>query len=569
MGHSLRPTVEQCLPYVDRELRRHHVLIAAIGAEPEDVRQEALIATMRCVKRYRKDRGLLSAYVRASVRNTVRSMSEHAIAGCHRPKNAWGRTWSLPYGFAAVDDVAIQSNATPIDEAVAAKQLIRKLQPYLAADEWRLLVGVFVEGAERARAIVEGRASAQQRVQFHLVRSYARSVLEMIIAGDPTIARQLHPVGTSQKEDAVGNVVLPETPKEELSDCHPDGKKPGGYDPADPKMCPICPDKFTCLPLSIKRKLVPKSTVDGEVAAVLSGEMLYDVAIQRMKKRDELLTKGKPIPDDLLPTCVKAKPEAAPAKAIEDTKAEEPEVEEEESEEDEAEEEEESDDSEEEATEEEATEEEAEPEEEKMAAKKKAAKKAKKAKAPKAKTPKGKAKKGKGEEPSVQAEAVKSAKKAGGKKPAKPKPPSKEKKEKSAKKASDAKAKKDAKPKTTKYADGVLVICGRQVPGPRELTEEEMEKSIARVKIAQPFDLEYGMQIVRKLRGGDEVSVKITKKGWEYKGKLYSSLSTCVWWAKRRLASCNEFFNLETQGGAEIRDAKGKVLASHDSVTSE
>ena len=104
---------------------------------------------------------------------------------------------------------------------------------------------------------------------------------------------------------------------------------------------------------------------------------------------------------------------------------------------------------------------------------------------------------------------------------------------------------------------------GKRLPPVRQLTQAGMAKALERVKIAQPFPLEIGMQVVRKKRNGDLV-VYLRETGFEWGGTIYSSLSTAAMYAERRVVSANAFFNLAQNKCTEIRDHNGRAIAGHD-----
>jgi len=89
-----------------------------------------------------------------------------------------------------------------------------------------------------------------------------------------------------------------------------------------------------------------------------------------------------------------------------------------------------------------------------------------------------------------------------------------------------------------------------------------MLKSMGKIKLGEPIDLDYGMQLVRKDRNDNELIVTLTKQGYEFKGKVYGSLSAAAMVAADSpFRSGNDFFNLVSSGCTEVRDKNGKVIA--------
>ena len=309
---------------------------------------------------------------------------------------------------------------------------------------------------------------------------------------------------------------IPPTAPADLPDCHADGKNPEGYDEGD-KTCWGCPDKFVCLPKSIDKKLID-STLDAdcEVKGVLSKTMTYAEALVRMQHRQNLIADKKPVPKDLStqpPEGALSKPENISGKEQTD-----------------------SDEIDSEQTNGGKT----------MAEKKKNGKPKKTAAKGKPKAPPkpAAASTNKNDKPEAQPPAPKAKPKA--KPKVKPAP----------------KKKAASKPKGEKKSRAKKGTDSKPLPKPRAVTEEQMLKSMGKIKLGEPIDLDYGMQLVRKDRNDNELIVTLTKQGYEFKGKVYGSLSAAAMVAADSpFRSGNDFFNLVSSGCTEVRDKNGKVIA--------
>ncbi len=120
--------------------------------------------------------------------------------------------------------------------------------------------------------------------------------------------------------------------------------------------------------------------------------------------------------------------------------------------------------------------------------------------------------------------------------------------------------KRPKKPPAPQPGERGVMKNGKLLPPVRQLTGSKMLKAISQIKIGQPFPLELGMAIVRKMRKGDLV-VTLRPTGFEWNGTVYSSLSTAAMYAERRVVSANAFFNLERHKCTQVWDIKGKVIA--------
>lgn len=113
-------------------------------------------------------------------------------------------------------------------------------------------------------------------------------------------------------------------------------------------------------------------------------------------------------------------------------------------------------------------------------------------------------------------------------------------------------------------AEGVPTMRnGKALPPIRQVTEAKMARALGRVKIGQPFDLQLGMQLVRKTKSGDTIIVKLRPTGFELDGVIYSALSTALMYRLRKVVSGNDYFNLNTNQCTEIWAADGSVLAGY------
>jgi pyruvate/2-oxoglutarate dehydrogenase complex dihydrolipoamide acyltransferase (E2) component len=277
------------------------------------------------------------------------------------------------------------------------------------------------------------------------------------------------------------NAAIPQPAPEELPECHANGSQPQGYDREDP-VCWNCRDKFTCLPNALDKSLVVGSLQDdSEIHAVLSEDMSFRSAIERMKTRLRVTQAGGEIPPGLdvrvpvvetgvRPVAVPPEPEPEPEPAPE-------------------------------------------PE-------------------PPAPEP----------EPAPEPAAVA---------PTPVAPPAKRKR---AKRPSRALV----------NAEGLPTLkSGKPLPPVRQLNKKQMKAALARIKVAQPFPLELGMQLVRRTKDGDTIIVRLMPTGFELDGVIYSSLSTAIMYRLRKVTSGNAYFDLTTHQCTEIWSEDGDVLAGY------
>lgn len=345
---------------------------------------------------------------------------------------------------------------------------------------------------------------------------------------------------------------VPQVDRGDIPDCHAEfGKNPEGYDPED-HTCHGCPDKFTCV-------LPANRDEDIEVAGLFNKTMTYDEALVRMQHRSQLIKNKKTVPNDLLtkPSVGESKDQkgsessgSGKAQQGADTSVTAGKGED-------------------------------------MSKKgdKKAAPKKKKAvaKSNNKNTPKAPPKPGAKEESKNGSEkkasskkkaAVKKAlppkkkamvkKKAAVKKaPPKKKSAAKKKKAPPKKKASPKKKKAAPKASGAKKKRAKKGTDSKPLPSPRAVTEEQMLKSMEKIRLGAVIDLEFGHQLVRKNRDSSESVVTLTKQGYEFNKKVYGSLSAAAMVAADSpFRSGNDFFNLKSSGCTEVRDKNGKVIAS-------
>jgi len=535
----------------------------------DDLTQELSIEAERAAARADGRPG--EAYIRVALRNAVKDLKAAAYAACRQPHDRYGQA----VAFANPDVLAWEAGPDPDPErALLIRERTNGLLSLLSARDQSLVVLAITGERELSK-------SDLARIRYAAMSGAPNKQEDLIMA--------------NTKYD------IP-LPTGDVSPCHTNGIAPEGYDPAE-GVCHDCVDKFTCLPAAVARPAVWTSrgaspaTIesDVEVAGVLAKRMTYDVAIDRMTRRNALSMEGKEIPPELrtapltpLPVDVphaldpdvdldavsdtdepveaveapkakpaKAKPVKAPkAKAVKAASA---------------------------TPEPSAADESptialttigslAELSVLAVAMKTTKSAKAKPAKAPKAKAKPVKAPKAKPVK-APKAKPVKAPKakpvKAPKAKPAKAKPVKapKAKPVKAPKPAKPVKAPKPAKPVKAPQERGVRngvasFLNGKRLPGPITLTLEAMVASMERIRLGVPIDLEIGHQIVRKARGGVEHVVKLTKNGYAYNGEVYGSLSAVAQNASGTpCRSGNDWFGIAKSDATCVRNAAGKVIA--------
>ena len=114
------------------------------------------------------------------------------------------------------------------------------------------------------------------------------------------------------------------------------------------------------------------------------------------------------------------------------------------------------------------------------------------------------------------------------------------------------------------HRDGQLGKRGKNVPSPKPVSEEDMTKAISKIKLGVRIEWEYGFQIVRKVRGGDEHIATLTKNGFLFNGddQLYASLSAVSQVASGTPGRAgNDYFGILKSHNTEVRNTAGKVIA--------
>lgn len=514
---------------VEREVRRFG---AIPGHDADDLAQEARIAVMRALPRIDAERGegAAATYIRRAVLRTLINAKRDATTQGRAPHDTAGTRMPVaslsapltPDSALSQEDVLTDDGATTPEDEASARQLVRALAERLPRYEMEMLRATFVSGAKLARARLRG-AQVDERIEQ--VRMRARAILSGLLNGPDRVDGETEDAGmTKKKLDVISAANCPDVALADLTDCHV-AKGGAGYDPKDEGCGVKCPDKFSCLAglVNERAKNTLKLTLDsdGEVAAVLGGEMKWTTFVERYNQRMTLIDEGKPVPANLLPTGPlpenAGKHEAPDESDDEDEDADK--ATEVENEKQRASEEPDADD--ETTTTETITKEDA-----TMASKKSNTKKSAK-KAPTKKAP----------------------------------PPPKGAKAKAAPKAA-AKAKAPRGPRKRLDASKRVKLAGenRFAPQARVNTSEQMAAALGRVDLGQKFDLAVGMQIVRKRRGDVPVVVTIAKDGFVYEGVTYSSLSAAGQVATKRAVSGNDYFSIKSYGCTQIQ---GKGVPGH------
>ncbi len=434
-----------------REIRMNTSLPS--GVDVEDVRQDAVLAVLRAADRYDPDRGSMRAYFGVVARSALRDVVRSYWAECRAPKDDWGR----PTRLVSYDEASVQATQ---EDLLSSAEVIDRARRAVSPSDWELLVGSMAEGAEASRL------RCASVVRLNLARACAAQAVDAIV-----YPRSLQGVETAK---------IPETDPAELPDCHPRGSEPAGYARRDHE-CETCPDKFTCVPEGRDHGFSDIAVEDDiEVEAVLSGAMTYREAIERMRRRRQIVDNGGKVPKEL--GCRPRTPSPASRMRVEV---------------------------------------EVEPVT--------------------------------GTLPVGQEAGTRRLRRpSGASVPERPTPdPS----------LPGARLRRPQKRSTSPSPPGTLVNAGRRLPEPRLLEPGEMKAALGRVRVGQPFQLLYGMQLVRRMRAGGEVVVTITGRGFVYDGNTYSSLSGAAMHATRRLVDGNDFFSLVSHACTEIRGADGSVLA--------
>ena len=282
----------QCEDIAASEVRRFGGRLP--GYQREDLLQEARIAVFLALRKCDGRAHGSRTFLRRAARNRLSNLLRSATTFRACPHDAWGRP--QPHWFSDTDRVSLDSGSQTPAEALERKQQVALLRDRLDPRDWQLLVDAYVQGAESVRSgnpelIAVCQTAAQVLSRFHY--------------------RVLNEEEAPQMSTAETNI-------EDLSECHADGIAPQGYDVSDTE-CTMCPDKFTCLPRAIAKKLRPGPlSIDSEVEAVEEGLVTREAMITRMRRRSGLMKMNEEIPADLRhddPSLLDkpaAKPKAAP-----------------------------------------------------------------------------------------------------------------------------------------------------------------------------------------------------------------------------------------------------------------
>jgi DNA-directed RNA polymerase specialized sigma24 family protein len=503
----------------------------SLALDGEDLEQEASIVALRCLREFDPDRVTSDrrAFLRRAIRNHFVKTRDRAYASKRMPQDAQGHA-RLPVSLDQLNDdlpgwfrkLEIP-RAHDVEQRVQAQQLVGQLYRQLPREDWDLLVEAFVVGAHEARAVRGGKTRAKARLRLDVARQRAAVILLQICY---PVQRE-----TEGMSDFITSLYAGVEPGE-VPTCLPGQADPQGYDHTD-ELCQGCPDKFRCLPMALEAGLVQGDlSLDREVEAVVGAQTLeakaraHERAVERMLRRQAIIAKAnlvgeKPvIPADLLTR--RPKVVAGPVEVVAD-----PEM------------------------------------------------------------PSGCVELRSGEhtvaienigceacggecrghdEPPLAGPSAAAAGRKDAKEP-KAKPKKKATKKRSAKhgrkvaKERKAKAVSERKVEAAREANGRGTMRnGKLLPPIRQLTKFQMDQAIRRIRIGQPFDLQLGMQIVRKKREG-EIVITLVDNGFECDGVIYSSLSTAAMYQERRIVSANAFFNLEQNKCTEIRNKRGKPIA--------
>lgn len=589
---------------IDQEVRRFRGTLP--GHDADDLRQECRMAVAARIDPARVG---ARTYARTVARDKLTNLLRSSTTLARCPHDPWGRPLATLEGLDSVMHAAAPGD---VETHAADREAVSYLRDRLDPRDWRQLVAVAIEGAQMTRT--------EDQLDLALVRQKAGDIL-----------RRIGYRVRGESEVAMSSVSVPEPDPNDTPTCHPQGAKPIGYDPNEAE-CHNCRDKFTCLPRSIAGGLVQLTIkADLEVDAVLDGRLEFMGAIARMKRRIARTRAQEKILAEELPTwpgldSAASEPEQPEAEeAGDDAPAEEdagtqPGTDETKTESTGAPA----------QTSEKEDSDVKKPKPKKAAPPAKAAKPAEKTK-PAAKPPAAVVQKAPESVPVVKNGVVKldgvkigTVKKTrngwgwygvdgqsesstwlgseaqavaglvrwarSGKGPAAPKPaaapaakvekptPTPAKAPAAKAKTSNGKASKptsDKAPEPERPSSWPTMANKKPLPGPRQLTEEEMNESLAEAqsKLGANIQLEYGMEIARRKREGD-IIVAITPHGWKFevdekdakaagfktRAQLFGSLSSVAMWAEKRMVSGNDFFNLAKHNCTEVRDPQGRIV---------
>lgn len=290
----------ECEVVIEAESRRYERMGRAIGLERDDLKQEASIAAVQCLRAWSPEGGGRSAYVRRAVRNRFADVKRKALREMRMPHDGQGRpqlSWVMSYELLAEDN-ALLTGAGPDNGRWESRALLRVIHEQLSQEDWDFLVETLVYGAHLARGLAPARRKALH-VRLEEVQEKARRIVRRVL---------------EVEEPPMSAIPMPAP--EELPECHAKGEQPQGYDVED-GVCWNCRDKFTCLPDAIERGLIDgKLAQDQEVEGVVSGSMTFRMAINRMKARKDIMDRGGTVPHDLeIGHAPEAKSPRAPAPA--------------------------------------------------------------------------------------------------------------------------------------------------------------------------------------------------------------------------------------------------------------
>ena len=278
--HSLTPWE----PIIEFEVRRHGPII---GFDSADLKQEMRLVVDRCLPKLDgSNTGRM--YVRTSMRHALQNLKRAATTAARLPQDARGKglpLWYLDTPKSGSDDEEINTHLETLhtpdlspEEQAANRELLAHLDTHLSTDDRAVLI-LFMEDAIKTKA---------DEMRLGMVLARASKILHRVASG---------------KEEEETMPKIPKTPKDELPTCHVDGEEPIGYETnlVDAEPCQDCPDKFSCLKGAIAGGLIEAElSIDPEVAAVFAGTMTYDVAADRVSKRQELREKNQAIPAALM-----------------------------------------------------------------------------------------------------------------------------------------------------------------------------------------------------------------------------------------------------------------------------
>lgn len=514
------------------------------GYEPADLRQECYLALVAKRKHFDCLMPVASqfAFARRIVVQHLINLKRSQKTAKRLPHDHRGVP--MPFrGFVRDLDLASELQ---LEGDLAAKDMAERIHAGLDRHERSTFLTLIHDGAEAARGSDRQRIE-QVRAKIARILSHFHATAEAAVVADDVLE---DPMAKTKKTDVQQAAALP--------GCHPESAANGatheGFDPREPQCSMQCYAKPSCMPASIRLgKYKGDVRDDAEVAALQEGCLTQAEFQKRTLQRINLTQAGAKIPPDMMPEAIRERLSAETAEAEEEVADEdtEEEIEEEGIEEDtdsdtdaeddveEAEDEDDGDgaddeDSEDDEEEEEAGEdsdEEAETDEDDSdddEADEEAAVEA--TTEPSAETQED------GEMTANKKKTKAPAKKTNGKAAKPAKAPAKEKTPKAPK----------AQPRGKQMQPDLERCNGatRTIPAARDLTPEQMQMALERVKIGTPFDLAVGMELVRKNRDGSETVIKLAKNGFVYEGVAYPSLTAAAMNVVKRSINGNTMFSV-------------------------